>query len=54
MAKQPAQVLLLCVCAVLFLSRHGDAKEKITFTPKESGQQQAKPQSCEIQVFQDS
>jgi hypothetical protein len=54
MAKQPAQVLFLCVCAVLFLSRPADAKEKITFTPKESGQHQARPQSCDIQVFRDS
>lgn len=53
MAKRPAQVLCLCVCAVLFFSRPGDAKEKITFAPNESGQHQAKPESCEIQVFQD-
>ena len=53
MAKQPAQVCLLCICSVL-LSASGYAKEKITFTPKEPGQHQAKPQSCEIQVFQDS
>jgi hypothetical protein len=54
MAKQPAQVFLLCICSVLFSSRPGYAKEKITFTPKEAGQHQAKPESCEIQVFKDS
>ena len=54
MWKQLAQALFLCVCSVLFSSRPGYAKEKITFTPKEVGQRQAKPESCEIQVFQDS
>ena len=54
MAKQPAQVWILCICSVLFSSRPGYAKEKITFTPKEAVHYQAKPESCEIQVFQDS
>ena len=53
MVRQQAQVFLLC-CSVLFSSRPGYAKEKITFTPKETVQQQAKPVSCEIRVFQDS
>jgi hypothetical protein len=53
MVKQQAQIFLLC-CSVLFSSRPGYAKEKITFTPKETGHQQAKPASCEIRVFQDS
>ncbi len=55
MAKQRAQVFLLCICSVLFSSVESFAKEKITFTPKEgSGQHEAKPASCEIQVFKDS
>ena len=54
MVKQPAQVVLLCICSVLFSSRPAYAKEKITFTPKEAGQHQAKQASCEIRVFQDS
>ena len=54
MAKQLARVVFLCVCSIPFCSRLGYAKEKITFTPKESGQHQSKPASCEIQVFQDS
>jgi hypothetical protein len=54
MANQPAQVFFLIICSVLFSSRPDYAKEKIVFTPKESGQHQAKPESCEIQVFQDS
>jgi hypothetical protein len=52
MVKQQAKVFLLC-CAVLLSSRTDYAKEKITFTPKETGEQQAKPVSCEIRVFQD-
>jgi len=55
MAKQRAQVFLLCICSVLFSSVESFAKEKITFTPREgSGQHEAKPASCEIQVFKDS
>jgi hypothetical protein len=55
MAKQKAQVFLLCICCVLCSSSQSDAKEKIKFTPKkEAGQQEAKPASCEIQVFKDS
>ena len=54
MVKQPAQVWFLCICSVLSSSRPGYAKEKITFTPKEAVHYQAKPESCEIQVFQDS
>jgi hypothetical protein len=54
MVTQPAPVFLLCICSVLLSSRPGYAKEKITFTPKEAGQHQAKPESCEIRVFQDS
>ena len=54
MAKQPALVFFACMCSVLFFSRPSDAKEKITFTPKESSQQQAKPETCEIKVFQEA
>jgi hypothetical protein len=54
MAKQPVQVLFLCVCAALFSSRPGYGKEKVTFTPKDPGQHQTKPESCEIRVFQGS
>ena len=54
MVKQQAQVFFLCIGSVLFSSRSGYAKEKITFTPKEAVHYQAKPESCEIQVFQDS
>jgi len=53
MVKQQVQMFLLC-CSVLFSWRPGYAKEKITFTPKETGQQRTKPASCEIRVFQDS
>lgn len=55
MAKQRARVFFLCLCSALFLSAEGYAKEKITFTPKAgSGQHEAKPASCEIEVFKDS
>ena len=54
MAKQPARMLFLCICSVLFSWRPGYAKEKITFTPKDVGHRQAKPESCEIQVFKDT
>ena len=54
MAKQTASVCLVCICSVLFLSRPSYAKEKITYTPKESSQPQAKLATCEIHVFQDS
>ena len=54
MVKQRTQLFSLCICSVLFSSRQGYAKEKITFTPKEAGHHRAKPESCEIQVFQDS
>jgi hypothetical protein len=54
MARQAAPVFLLCICSVLFSSRAGYAKEKITFTPKGSDQHKPKPTSCDIQVFQDS
>ena len=54
MVTQPARVFFLCICSVLLSSRPGYAKEKITFTPKDVGHRQAKPESCEIQVFKDS
>jgi hypothetical protein len=54
MAKQRAKMFFLCICSLLFSSHPGYAKEKITFTPKGSGQHEAKPASCEIQVFKDS
>jgi hypothetical protein len=54
MAKQLARVSFLCICSLLFASLPGYAKEKITYTPKGSGQHEAKPASCEIQVFKDS
>jgi hypothetical protein len=54
MAKQPAQVFFVCLCSVLFSSSPGYAREKITFTPKQESSHQAKPESCEIQVFKDS
>lgn len=55
MAKKTAQVILLCICSVLFLSHPGYAKEKITYTSKEgAAKHQPKPESCEIQVFKDS
>ena len=49
-----AHVFFVCVCSVLFVSRAGYAKEKITFTPREPDQHQAKPESCEVLVFTDS
>lgn len=54
MTKPLARVLFVCLCMVLCWSRPGYAKEKITFTPKEAGGQPAKPEPCDIQVFQDS
>jgi hypothetical protein len=54
MANRPTQVFFLCICSVLFSLRPAYAKEKIIFTPKEPGQHQAKPESCDIQVFKDS
>ena len=55
MAKKRALVFFLCLCSVLFSSGQGYAKEKVTFTPKKgSSQHEAKPASCEIQVFKDS
>lgn len=55
MAKQRARVFFLCICSVLFSSQPADAKEKITYAPKDgAGQHEAKPESCEIQVFKDS
>ena len=54
MATQLTRVFFLCVCSILFCSRLGYAKEKLTFTPKEPGPHQSKSASCEIQVFQDS
>ena len=48
------RVFFVCICSVMFCSGPGYAKEKITFTPKGSRPHQAKPESCEIQVFQDS
>ena len=47
-------MLFLCIGSVLCSSRPGHAKEKLTFTPKETAQYQRKPESCEIRVFQDS
>jgi hypothetical protein len=52
MANHPGR-LFLCLCAIVCSTRPGVAKEKLTFTPKESGPYQAKPASCEIQVFQE-
>ena len=54
MTKQKAQVFILCICLMLFSPHPGYAKEKITFIPTGSGQYEAKPASCEIQVFKDS
>ena len=54
MANQSGPVLFVCVCAIVCSTIAGAAKEKITFTAKESGPYQAKPASCEIQVFQES
>lgn len=55
MKKRLAGLFFLCICTVLFSSHPGYAKEKVTYTPKDgAGQQEAKPESCEIQVFKDS
>jgi hypothetical protein len=54
MLKPSAAILFLCFSSVLFLSRPGQAREKITFTPKTPGQHLTKRDPCEIQVFQDS
>jgi hypothetical protein len=55
MAKQRTLVFFLCICSVVFPSDQSYAKEKITFTPKKgAGHYEAKPASCEVQVFKDS
>jgi hypothetical protein len=54
MANHAGRWLLVCICAIVCATGPGEAKEKLTFTPKESGPYQAKPASCEIQVFQES
>jgi hypothetical protein len=54
MAMRPVRALVLCICAVLLSSPIGHAKVKITFTPKQAVKYEARPESCEIQVFKDS
>jgi hypothetical protein len=54
MAKQRAKVLVLCLCSLLLSAQPGHAKEKITYTPKSADKYEARPASCEIQVFKDS
>lgn len=54
MIKQPGQVFFICVVLMVWCSRPGYAKDKITFTAKDSIQRQAKAAPCEIQVFQDA
>jgi hypothetical protein len=55
MAKQRTLVFFLCICSVVFPSDQSYAKEKITFIPKKgAANYEAKPASCEIQVFKDS
>jgi hypothetical protein len=55
MAKQRTLVFILCICSVMSSGARSYAKEKITFTPKKgAGHYEAKPASCEIQVFKDS
>ena len=45
---------LFWVCAIVFTPGPGYADEKITFTPKENRQYQAKPEGCAIEVFADA
>jgi hypothetical protein len=54
MSKPSTQILFLCIVSILFAARAGQAKEKITFTPKQAGQSLEKREPCEIQVFRDS
>lgn len=55
MSKQQIQVVFLCICSMLISTSPGYAKEKITFTPKDgAGQHESKPESCEIQVFNET
>ena|SRR2546427_8888969 len=54
MLKPSVASLTLCFFSILFWSRPGNAREKITFTPKTPGQHLPKRDPCEIQVFQDS
>jgi hypothetical protein len=55
MTKQRTLVYILLFCSIALPSAPSYAKEKIKFTPKkEAGQYEAKPASCEIQVFKDS
>lgn len=54
MARQTAVCVALCVCSALFGPGAAVAKEKITFTPRDSGQRTSKPESCDIQIFQES
>ena len=55
MSNQPAQLFLVCACALLLFAPHpAYGKEKITVTLKETDRRQPKPESCEIQVFKDA
>ena len=54
MAKPGARLCLMCLCSWLASVSPGDAKEKITFTSKTSERHPAKPDACDIQVFQDA
>ena len=53
MVKPRTRACLLCICSLLAFRGSGDAKEKVTYTPKTLERYAAKPDSCEIQVFQD-
>ena len=55
MTKTRIDLVFLCICLVLFSPVQGYAKEKITVIPKKGvTQYEAKPPTCEIQVFNDS
>lgn len=55
MAKPRVHLVFLCICLLLLSPARAAAKEKITFIPKKGvAQYEAKPATCEIQVFKDS
>ena len=55
MTKTRVNLVFLCICLVLLSPVRGYAKEKITVIPRKGvNQYEAKPASCEIQVFNDS
>lgn len=51
MSNRPAQMFFLCFCTLLVALDPSYAKEKITYTSRGSEKYEAKPESCDIKVF---